>query len=55
MGKSKRIVAVVMTLGAFMGGTAAAAFADAPGPGSKPQCAGGPANGNPHCPKNGGK
>jgi hypothetical protein len=55
MSKTKRLTAVFLTLGAFMGGSAAAALADAPGPGDKPQCAGGPSNGNPHCPQNGGK
>jgi hypothetical protein len=53
--KSRRIVAVCLTLGAFMGGSTAVALGAAPGPGSKPQCAGGPSNGNPHCPQNGGK
>jgi hypothetical protein len=53
MSKSKRIAAVFfVTLVAASGPSAA--IAAAPGPGSKPQCAGGPANGNPHCPQNGG-
>jgi len=52
MGKPKRIAAALLTIGAFMGGSVAAAVADAPGAGDKPQCAGGPSNNNPHCPQN---
>lgn len=50
----KRVIAAVSIVGSLLV-LAPAAGADAPGPGSKPQCAGGKfpgANGNPHCPQN---
>jgi hypothetical protein len=50
-GRTKKLAAMLIVTGALLGNTAAA-LADAPGPGDKPQCAGGPANGNPHCPQN---
>lgn len=48
--KTPKVVALALVAGALA--MPAAALADAPGPGSKPQCAGGPSNGNPHCPQN---
>jgi hypothetical protein len=52
MTKAKKLgVAFFATLTLAVG-VAPAALADPPGPGSKPQCAGGPSNGNPHCPQN---
>jgi hypothetical protein len=50
-GRTRKLAAMLIVTGALLG-NAAAALGDAPGPGSKPQCAGGPANGNPHCPQN---
>ena len=49
-GRTKKLAAMLIVTGALLGNTAAA-LGDAPGPGDKPQCAGGPANGNPHCPQ----
>ena len=51
MSKAKRLVVAILATATFAVGVAPA-FADPPGPGSKPQCAGGPSNGNPHCPQN---
>jgi hypothetical protein len=55
MSRTKRIAATLLAMGALLGGVSAQALGAAPGPGDKPQCAGGPSNGNPHCPQNGGK
>jgi hypothetical protein len=55
MSKVKRLIAIVSIAGTMASIAPAVAHADAPGPGSKPQCAGGKfpgANGNPHCPQN---
>jgi hypothetical protein len=53
MRRARRIVAVLSIAGTLF---AIAPIAEAkPGPGSKPQCAGGKfpgGNGNPHCPQN---
>lgn len=52
--KMKRLIATV-SIAASVFAIAPAASADAPGPGDKPQCAGGKfpgGNGNPHCPQN---
>jgi len=52
--KTRRVIATLSVLGSLLV-LAPVAHADAPGPGSKPQCAGGKfpgANGNPHCPQN---
>jgi hypothetical protein len=54
MKRSKKIIAALF-VAAALAAAAPIAHADAPGPGSKPQCAGGMfpgANGNPHCPQN---
>jgi hypothetical protein len=52
MSRGKRLAATILTVGAVLGGFSASAIGAAPGPGDKPQCAGGPSNGNPHCPQN---
>jgi hypothetical protein len=52
MTKMKRLGAMLFAVCAFAAAVAPAALGDAPGPGDKPQCAGGPSNGNPHCPQN---
>ena len=52
--RARRLVATLMAIGALSIVAAPLASA-APGPGSKPQCAGGKfpgANGNKHCPQN---
>ena len=52
MNRTRRSVLTVLAALALGAALAPAAAADPPGPGSKPQCAGGPSNNNPHCPQN---
>jgi hypothetical protein len=52
MSKLKRLGALLFAVFTLAAAVAPAALGDAPGPGDKPQCAGGPSNNNPHCPQN---
>ncbi len=55
MTKAKRLTAVLFASGVLIASFAPTALGGPPGPGSKPQCAGGQfpgSNGNPHCPQN---
>jgi hypothetical protein len=52
MTKVKRSGALLFAVFTLAAAVAPAALGDAPGPGDKPQCAGGPSNNNPHCPQN---
>src|SRR5215204_2524966 len=52
MTKVKRFGALLFAVFTLAAAVAPAALGDAPGPGDKPQCAGGPSNNNPHCPQN---